>query len=210
MVIVVLLALIVVALTCGALATFAFRRVPRSIPASPRATAAVVRHELETKSRRARVCAGRVDPTVATGLPAHVGSRDRPRRHLLLRRAVLDDPSQRRTRAARPRSRDMGRGQRDRSLDVGAARDHPAREHARRHRGRGRGRADRVPARARSHAAGVLGARDRRAERHLQRGEGPRRPGPSRHPSARARSPVRRSRAGTRRRPRRPTRRARC
>jgi membrane-associated phospholipid phosphatase len=70
---VVLLVLIAVSLTCGFLATFAIRRVPALDPASPRATAAVVRHELQ-KNRGARAFArARVDPNVATGLLLTIG-----------------------------------------------------------------------------------------------------------------------------------------
>ena len=73
MFIVVLLALLVVSLTCGALATFAIRRVPALDPASPRATTAVVRHELQGNRRARSFARARVDPTVATGLLLTLG-----------------------------------------------------------------------------------------------------------------------------------------
>ena len=68
-----LLVLIVVSLTCGALATLAIRRVPALDPASPRATAAVVRHELQTNRGARDFARARVDPTVATGLLLTIG-----------------------------------------------------------------------------------------------------------------------------------------
>jgi undecaprenyl-diphosphatase len=70
---VVLLALIAVSLGCGGLATFAIRRVPALDPASPRATAAVVRHELQSNRGARAYARARVDPTVATGLLLTLG-----------------------------------------------------------------------------------------------------------------------------------------
>jgi undecaprenyl-diphosphatase len=64
---------VAVALVCGALAFAAVSRWPAVDPASPRATAAVVRHELEGHRRVARFARARVDPAKATGLVLTAG-----------------------------------------------------------------------------------------------------------------------------------------
>ncbi len=71
--VVVLLLLAAVSVVCAALATAVFRRVPSLDPASPKATAAVVRHELRSNRGARAFARARVDPTVATGLLLTVG-----------------------------------------------------------------------------------------------------------------------------------------
>jgi membrane-associated phospholipid phosphatase len=65
---VVLLVLVAVALACGVTAAAVVRRWPVLDPSSPRATAAVVRHELQEHASFRRFVRTRVDPAVATGL----------------------------------------------------------------------------------------------------------------------------------------------
>ena len=65
----VVLVLLVVALVAGALVAASVRRWPAADPASPRATSAIVRHEVESHPKlRTFVRAARVDPQLATGL----------------------------------------------------------------------------------------------------------------------------------------------
>jgi undecaprenyl-diphosphatase len=61
-------ALLVVALVCGAIVFAVVARWPVVDPASPRATAAVVRHEVDRHPSLARFARARLDPAVATGL----------------------------------------------------------------------------------------------------------------------------------------------
>ena len=167
------------------LATLAIRRGPALDPASPRATAAVVRHAVADEPRSRDFTRG-VDPSVATGLLLTLGVAIVVVGDLRGRHSVLDGPSQRRTRAARPRAPRHGAGihATDLSTSVLRAITQFGSTLGRHHR-RGRRRAGRVPAHADARASLLPRPRDRWAEPDREPGEGARRSGPPRHPPAR-------------------------
>ena len=65
---VIVLVLVVVAVAAGAAVSAAVLRWPAADPASPRATAAVVRREVEAHATVRTFVRARVDPQVTTGL----------------------------------------------------------------------------------------------------------------------------------------------
>ena len=114
------------ALTCGTLgdARDSARCLPLD-PASPRATAAVVRHQLETNRRARDFARARVDPDGRDRASAHVGSRASSSGRRPSRVGVLLPGWSRhtaRTRLSRPRSRDVGLGSTRRDLSTSVLR----------------------------------------------------------------------------------------